>query len=46
MRPLPFKRLFAPLLTRASERLYGRAIDAMLARAEQRAQSAGSEERR
>lgn len=33
VRPLPFKRLFAPLLDRASTWLYGRAIDAMLTRA-------------
>ena len=46
VRPLPFKRLFAPLLTRASEWLYGRAVDAMLARAEQRARSAGPEDGR
>jgi carbon monoxide dehydrogenase subunit G len=39
VRPLPFKRLFAPLLSRASNWLYGRAVDAMLARAEQRARS-------
>jgi uncharacterized protein YndB with AHSA1/START domain len=43
VRPLPFKRLFGPLLTRASEWLYGRAVDAMIARAEQRARSAGPE---
>jgi uncharacterized protein YndB with AHSA1/START domain len=33
VRPLPFKRLLEPLLDRASAWLYGRAIDAMLARA-------------
>jgi uncharacterized protein YndB with AHSA1/START domain len=33
VRPLPFKRLFEPLLDRASAWLYGRAVDAMLARA-------------
>ena len=33
VRPLPFKRLFAPALARVSARLYGRAVDAMLARA-------------
>ena len=33
VRPLPFKRLFSPVLDRASTWLYGRAIDAMLARA-------------
>jgi uncharacterized protein YndB with AHSA1/START domain len=33
VRPLPFKRLFAPLLDRVSAWLYGRAVDAMLARA-------------
>ena len=33
VRPLPFKRLFAPLLDRASAWLYGRAVDAMLVRA-------------
>ena len=33
VRPLPFKRLFAPLLDRASAWLYGRAIDAMLVEA-------------
>ena len=46
VKPLPFKRLFAPLLTRASDRLYGRAVDAMVARAEQRAQAAGPEDGR
>ena len=51
VRPLPFKRLFAPLLTRASAWLYGRAVDAMLARAAERAQAplddgTGSETRR
>jgi uncharacterized protein YndB with AHSA1/START domain len=46
VRPLPFKRLFAPLLTRLSERLYGRAVDAMLARAEQQARSAVPEDGR
>ncbi len=30
VRPLPFKRVFAPLLDRASAWLYGRAIDGML----------------
>ncbi len=35
VRPLPFKRFFAPVLDRASAWLYGRAIDAMLARAVQ-----------
>lgn len=38
VRPLPFKRLFAPLLGRASLWLYGRAVDAMIARAEEQAQ--------
>ncbi|GAB3068745.1 SRPBCC family protein [Pedococcus soli] len=33
VRPLPFKRLFEPVLDRASTWLYGRAVDAMLARA-------------
>lgn len=33
VRPLPAKRLFDPLVARGSEWLYGRAIDAMLARA-------------
>ena len=33
VRPLPFKRLFAPVLDRASAWLYGRAIDAMVRRA-------------
>jgi carbon monoxide dehydrogenase subunit G len=42
VRPLPFKRLFAPVLTRASEWLYGRALDAMLARAEERAQGSAA----
>ena len=37
VRPLPFKRVFAPVLDRASVWLYGRAVDAMLARAEERA---------
>lgn len=36
VRPLPFKRAFAPLLGRASVWLYGRAVDAMIARAEKR----------
>lgn len=44
VRPLPFKRLFAPLLSRASDWLYGRAVDAMLARAVQRAQGSPSGE--
>jgi uncharacterized protein YndB with AHSA1/START domain len=39
LRPLPFERLFAPVLTRASEWRYGRAVDAMLARAADRAAS-------
>lgn len=43
VRPLPFKRLFAPVLTRASDRLYGRAVDAMVVRAEERARSADPE---
>ena len=33
VRPLPAKRLLDPLVVRGSEWLYGRAIDAMLARA-------------
>ena len=33
VRPLPFKRFFEPVLDRASAWLYGRAVDAMLARA-------------
>ncbi|WP_406829808.1 SRPBCC family protein [Pedococcus sp. KACC 23699] len=33
VRPMPFKRFFAPVLDRASTWLYGRAINAMLARA-------------
>ncbi len=33
VRPMPFKRFFAPVLDRASTWLYGRAVDAMLARA-------------
>ncbi|SDO59181.1 Carbon monoxide dehydrogenase subunit G [Pedococcus dokdonensis] len=36
VRPLPFKRWFAPLLDRANDWLYGRAVDAMLAHAEER----------
>jgi carbon monoxide dehydrogenase subunit G len=36
VRPLPFKRVFAPLLGRASIWLYGRALDAMIARADER----------
>ena len=39
VRPLPFKRVFAPVLGRASVWLYGRAVDAMIARAEQRARA-------
>ena len=35
VRPLPFKRVFAPLLRRASGLLYGRALDAMVARADE-----------
>jgi uncharacterized protein YndB with AHSA1/START domain len=35
VRPLPFKRATAPLLRRASRWLYGRALDAMTARAEE-----------
>lgn len=42
VRPLPFKRLFAPLLDRASAWLYGRAIDAMLARAVEVSAAPGS----
>ena len=34
VRPLPFKRLLAPLLSRFSRWLYGRALDAMIARAQ------------
>lgn len=33
VRPMPFKRFFDPVLDRASAWLYGRAVDAMLARA-------------
>ena len=33
VRPLPFKRFFEPVLDRVSGWLYGRAVDAMLARA-------------
>lgn len=33
VRPMPFKRFFAPVLDRASRWLYGRAVDAMLSRA-------------
>ena len=40
VKPLPFKRLFAPLLRRASDWLYGRAVDAMVARAQERARRA------
>jgi uncharacterized protein YndB with AHSA1/START domain len=36
VRPLPFKRALAPLLRRASDLLYGRALDAMVARADER----------
>ena len=36
VRPLPFKRVFAPVLRGASVWLYGRAVDAMIARAEHR----------
>ena len=36
VRPLPFKRVFAPVLGRASVWLYGRALDAMIARADGR----------
>ncbi|NYG06248.1 hypothetical protein BJ986_000735 [Phycicoccus badiiscoriae] len=36
VRPLPFKRAFAPVLRRASDWLYGRAVDAMIARADER----------
>jgi uncharacterized protein YndB with AHSA1/START domain len=35
VRPLPFPDLIAPALDRVSRWLYGRAVDAMLARAEQ-----------
>ena len=38
MRPLPFKRFFEPVLTRASAWLYGRAVDAMLGQGERAAQ--------
>jgi uncharacterized protein YndB with AHSA1/START domain len=41
VRPMPFKRLFAPLLERAGAWLYGRAVDAMLARASQSSRTAG-----
>ena len=34
VRPLPFKRLFAPALRRAAARVYGAAVDAMTAHAE------------
>lgn len=34
VRPLPFKRVFEPVLGRVSGWLYGRALDAMIARAE------------
>jgi hypothetical protein len=36
VRPLPFKRVFAPVLGRASLWLYGRAVDGMVARADER----------
>ncbi len=36
VRPLPFKRAFAPLLRRASAWFYSRAVDAMVARAQER----------
>lgn len=42
VRPLPFKRLFAPVLDRASRWIYGRAIDAMLARAVETSRTPGS----
>ncbi|OLP55529.1 hypothetical protein BJM39_05325 [Salmonella enterica subsp. enterica serovar Javiana] len=42
VRPLPFKRLLAPLLDRASTWLYGRAIDAMLVRAASHGSASGS----
>ncbi len=42
VRPLPFKRVFEPVLDRASAWLYGRAIDAMLARAVETTRGAGS----
>ena len=44
IRPLPFTRAVAPVLRRASERVYGRALDGMLARAEEqgRATAGGS----
>jgi len=46
VRPLPFKRVFAPVLGRASLWLYGRAVDAMIARAEQRARAQPEEQPR
>jgi hypothetical protein len=36
VRPLPFKRVLAPLLSRASGWAYGRAVDAMIAQASER----------
>ena len=36
VRPLPFKRILAPVLRRASAWFYGRAVDAMVARAQER----------
>jgi carbon monoxide dehydrogenase subunit G len=37
VRPLPFKGILAPLLRRAGGWLYGRAVDAMIARAQETA---------
>jgi hypothetical protein len=34
VRPLPLKRAFAPAVSRCAAALYGRALDAMVARAE------------
>ncbi|MGA8978050.1 MAG: hypothetical protein WB473_02935 [Pedococcus sp.] len=42
VRPLPFKRVFEPVLDRVSAWLYGRAIDAMIARAVETTRGAGS----
>jgi carbon monoxide dehydrogenase subunit G len=39
VRPLPFKRAVAPLLSWASVRLYGRAVDAMIVRAQRQARA-------
>jgi hypothetical protein len=46
VRPLPFKRAFASLVVRASVLLYGRALDAMIVRAQEQSQVPAQEQGR